>query len=333
MKKLCFKIINGILVFLVSAFVLSFLCFVPSCSSNSGSAANADLSDILKTYRDNGMTSWWEIAAVYNAGGNPLDSGAYKGFDEILASLEGTSNIKMASYVIAADIAVVIINADEGYFEKYGEYKSKLKDLLENPSEDINLNDYIFAYYALKCSGTPFDPSEFYIYLESVQKSDGGFALSGDKGDVDMTAFVIQALKLYYKANPPGDDVDLDKSMLINAVKFLESKIKPNGVFTSSFNNQEDENANSTAVALSALISYYGDDESSDSNSNGIIKKASDGLALFRVKNEAGYMYLKGGKTDALATAQAAISLGDLKNKKSVWESLYDESLEVFEGQ
>ena len=289
--------------FIIALIFLAVLCFFASCSSESVYDEDAILSDILKSYRTDGMTSWWEILAVYNADENPMD---YKGFDDVLSSLEGNTNLKMASYVIVSNVAVAI-GADAGYFEKYEEYKAILKNLVENPTDDYNLNDYIFGYFALKTSGMDFDEFPFFNYLIEAQKSDGGFALSGDKGDVDMTAFAIQAMR--FIENPYYSVVTFITPTFIEAVNFLESSINENGTFTSYGN----ENAESTACAFSALIGGY----------NAAAEKASDGLALFKVKKEIGYSHLKGGKSDVLATAQAAIALSDLKNNACVWEKLY----------
>lgn len=313
MNKAIFKFISTILL------ISLMLCFIPSCGSESSGNASPDeiLSDILKSYRTDGMKIWWEIVAVYNSGENPMD---YKGFDEILVSLEGTTtNLKMASYVIITNIAAVI-GADAGYFEEYEPYKSKLKNLLENPSSDNNINDYIFAYYALKCSGTNFDENEFASYMKSVQGDDGSYSMSGMSGDSDMTAFAIPALKLL--AYNQAAEV---REILDNAVIFLETSINGNGTFSS----YDIENANSTACAVSALVSYTNADAYSDENET--LKNAMSGLSVFKVPKEAGYAYRTSEKSDSLATAQAAIALGDAKNKTSVWEKLYNDSVEAFE--
>ena len=318
------------------------VCVFSSCASdlnvNAGSKSNdatetdpdAILSDILKSYKKNGLSLWWEVVAIYNAGENPAD---YKGFEDLYKSLEGETIIKMASYIIVADIGI-ITGTDSGKFEKYEEYKSNLKDFLENPSDERTLNNYIFAYYALKCSDMSFNEEIPVLnYFAGVQKSDGGFALTGDSGDIDMTAFMIPALNLLlYKSDDPlMDFFDMDMSCIKNAVKFLEDNIGDDGTF-GSFGS---ENANSTACALSALIDWYFGNPAvyeEDAVSNEIIQKAADGLALFKVKDkkEPGYSYLKDGRADSLATAQAAIALGDLKNKTSVWDKLYLESVEKF---
>ena len=308
-----------ILIILIMLAICGILCIFASCGGEPEiTDPDEILREILKNYRTNGMTSWWEIAAVYNADENPLD---YKGFDDVLASLEGETNLKMAAYVIVTNIAVVI-GAQEHYFEYYEEYKNKLKNLLENPTGDYPLNDYIFAFYALRCSGTDFDHGEFHQYIRGAQKADGGFALSASQetGDADVTAFVISALQLIYRNDDPGMRVAYDRSIITPALEFLKNNINENGTL-SSYGN---ENAESTACALSALIDWGMDDEA--------MQILSDGLALFKVKNENKYSHLKGGKADPLATAQTAIALGCLKNKTSFWEKLYLESLYAFDG-
>lgn len=289
-------------------FIIIILCAILifsaySCSDNNKNEnTETNLTNILKSYRENGMTSWWDILAVYNADENPLD---YKGYDEILASLEeSTTTITRATYVLVTNISV-IIGADAGYYEQYDNYKASLKNLLKNP-DGGTINDYIFAYFALKTSGEAFDETPVCEYLEAAQKADGGFAISGNAGDVDTTAFALPALML------------IDSSTRSNAASFLHNSINEDGTFTS----WEKANANSTACALSALIGSYGlEDET--------VKKAQEGLKLF--EKSGGYSFLQDDKRNELATAQSAVALGDLKNGTNVWHKLYSESLDAYE--
>ncbi|MCL2095765.1 MAG: hypothetical protein FWH10_02540, partial [Oscillospiraceae bacterium] len=52
-------------------------------------------------------------------------------------------------------------------------------------------------------------------------------------------------------------------------------------------------------------------------------EKTIAGLSLFKLTDSAGYSHTIGGRENALATSQAAIALGDVKNNMSVWEKLY----------
>ncbi|MCL2096700.1 MAG: hypothetical protein FWH10_07330, partial [Oscillospiraceae bacterium] len=212
------------------------------------------LSNILASYRKNGMTSWWDILAVYNAGENPMD---YKGFGDVLNSLDGgETNIKAASYVIAANAALAI-GADEAHFENYGEYKSKLKDFLEENPADNNytINDYIFAYLALFTSGENFSFRQAISYLSGLQKSDGGFSLSGNSGDIDITAYTFQVLDIAGEREPFEWTVEFTDAIF----NFFGNNIRENGTFVEFWGKTE--NANSTAAALSAFIKLGGKNE------------------------------------------------------------------------
>ena len=300
------KKIISIIIILILSLILSFFT---SCGSTGG--VNANLGDILKSYKTYGMAAWWEVLAVYNAGENPAD---YENFDEVRLSLAGDDYLTMAPYVIVANIAIAK-GTNEKRFDKYEEYKEKLKIFLENPYYKFTIDEYIYAYYALKCSGTDFNQGPIFEYFLKEQNSDGGFGFLGDDSDVDTTALMIPVLQLIYRNDNPMIKIDMDMSPLYNAVKFLESQIGEKGTFAF----YDEANANSTACALSALIAFYKD----DGGSNEIIKKAYDGLANFRLKGKPDYSCVINGRSDLLATAQAAIALGDLKNKTSVWEKLY----------
>ncbi|MCL2772136.1 MAG: hypothetical protein FWD71_02195, partial [Oscillospiraceae bacterium] len=114
--------------------------------------------------------------------------------------------------------------------------------------------------------------------------------------------------------------------LMQNAVKFLENNVGDDGACASVSANAT-ENSNSTAVALSALVGYYNDDGSANEN----IKKVIGGLDIFKLTTVAGYSYLKDGlSANVLSTSQAAIALGDLKDKTSVWQKLYSDSVTAF---
>jgi hypothetical protein len=294
-----------------------------SCNSDENGGANnattyteTNLANILRSLRENGMTSWWDILAVYNAGEDPMQ---YKGYDEVIKSLEeGNTTLSRASYVIVTNISI-IIGADEGYYEYYREYISALKNTLENPGSG-NINDYIFAYFALKTSASngEFDKAPVRAYLESLQKADGGFALSGDTGDADVTAFAVGALVLMYDIPELQGSFDLPLYSTLNrAVTFLNENINEDGTYSSWGN----ANANSTASALSAMMSFGNEGEE--------IGQIQEGLSLFETGG--GYSFLQGDGRDNLATAQGAIALGDLRSGRNAWVNLYLDALDVFD--
>ena len=80
--------------------------------------------------------------------------------------------------------------------------------------------------------------------LLSMQFEDGGWAVMGDNGDVDVTAMTIQALA-------PHCGQEKVKAAVDRAVELLSQKQKETGYFASF----GDENAESTAQVLAALSS------------------------------------------------------------------------------
>lgn len=286
------------------------LVSVYACGSDENGGADnysgeTTLPNILASLRSRGMTSWWDILAVYNAGHNPLD-GNYGNFDEILDALEaGESMTDRAAYVLVTNISVVI-GADPEYFEEYENFKSILKELLENPGEN-NLNDYIYAYLALKTADVEFNETPIRAFAEAAQLPDGGFAFWGEESDIDSTAMMIPALIIM------GSDAARDR-----ATAFLRNNMNEDGTFSS----WGTANANSTASALSALTAAYGTD-------NETVQKARDGLSLFETGG--GYSWELGGERNDFATSQGAVALGDLQNGTNAWLKLYHEWRHVFE--
>lgn len=274
----------------------SILLTFTSCGKSTKMDENY-LKNITEYYRENGMTSWWEVLAVYNADENPID---YKGFDDITAKLaEGGTTSNMATYLIVAGVAADI-GADIGYFEEVETFGAKLKAKIEacDGSEPINM--YAFIYYGLKACNIEFSGETFISYLQSKQCADGGFTYSGDSGDIDLTSQILPILRLY--AKPELSRTMPEDEMYFNALHFIENNIQDDGTFES----YGSKNANSTATALSALIL---------SENIEIVEKAKNGLSTFTVKSADGFAFKQGGERDVMATYQAAIALGDYNKK------------------
>lgn len=131
----------------------------------------------------------------------------------------------------------------------------------------------------------------------SLQLSDGGWALRGTTGDVDVTAMAIQALAPYYQ-NDTAVKIAID-----NALLFLSNRQLPSGDYASyGVNNLE-----STVQVLVALSSL-GIDCKSDSR---FIK---DGKTLFDVVcsyqlSYGRFSHKQGGEYNETATVQVLYSM------------------------
>ena len=268
------------------------------CSDDEMSA----LDNSLQIIRTNGITMMDEVLAIYNAGVNPA---TYPGFNEFLAErAETDSTGALAGYVISVNAAVAR-GTNLNTFGYYEAFKNTLLEVVSNPGERF-INEYIFAYLALKTAGMTFDETAVREHLESLQLADGGFTFWGDEGDVDATAMAISALILMYYAE------STTPASLGRAITFVRESINDDGTFAS----WGTVNANSTAVALSALIAYYGAD-------NALVQKAAEGLALFELEDGGFSLEKDDGEFNPLATAQAATALGDLQSGTNVWTALY----------
>ena len=132
--------------------------------------------------------------------------------------------------------------------------------------------------------------------LLKLQLPDGGWAVMGDNGDVDVTAMAAQAL------TPHMDREDV-KNAVDRAIDLLSLRQKENGYF-SSFG---DDNAESTAQVLVAL-SAAGIDCAEDERfiKNG--KTIPDILDSFKV-SAGQYSHALGGDANPSATIQTLYSL------------------------
>ena len=131
----------------------------------------------------------------------------------------------------------------------------------------------------------------------SMQYGDGGWALFGDYGDIDVTAMTVQALA-------PHCDERSDVSEAVDrALDFLSQRQKDNGGYE-SFGTPNPESTSQVLTALSALGIDCRYDDRFIKNGNNLI----DGIAEYRL-NDGSFSHTKGGSTNETATVQAYYSL------------------------
>ena len=130
-----------------------------------------------------------------------------------------------------------------------------------------------------------------------AQLPDGGWALSGDVSDVDMTGMALQALAPYYDSNKEVKDaVDM-------ALQLLSGKQNADGSFN-SIDGANSESVVQVIVALSALGIDAHTDERFVKNGN----SALDALCAYYVA-DGGFKHIPDGKLDGMATEQGYYAL------------------------
>ncbi|WP_337591571.1 cadherin-like beta sandwich domain-containing protein [Vescimonas sp.] len=146
-----------------------------------------------------------------------------------------------------------------------------------------------------------------------AQLTDGGWALSGNDADPDMTAMAIQSLAPYYKTN------ETVKAAVDKALEALSALQRPDGGF-GSWGTINSESCAQVIVALTAL----GIDPTADSRfvKNGLT--VLDALAGFYVTG-GGFYHTKGeSKVNGMATEQGYYALAAYYRFANAQTRLYD---------
>lgn len=151
----------------------------------------------------------------------------------------------------------------------------------------------------------------------SVQTSDGGWAITGDKADSDMTGMALTALAPYYKKDPTV------KQAIDKAIARLSEMQDDDGGFSTTYGDGKYiATSESTAQVLTAL-SALGIDGDTDSR---FVKNGSsvvDALLRYYVKG-GGFKHIMDGEIDGMGTEQAYYALTAYYRFLSGKTNLYD---------
>ena len=145
-----------------------------------------------------------------------------------------------------------------------------------------------------------------------AQLADGGWALSGDLSDPDMTGMALQALAPYYETN---EDVAAAVDAAVETLSLMQAS---DGSF-SGIDGKSSESIAQVIVALSAL----GIDAHTDARfvKNGV--SALDALYAFYVEG-GGFRHIPDGDVDGMATEQAYYALTAYFRMREGKTALYD---------
>ena len=149
-------------------------------------------------------------------------------------------------------------------------------------------------------------------YILEKQLEDGGWALSGNAADPDMTGMAIQSLAPYYNTNSEV------KAAVDKALVCLSEKQHDNGGY-GSIDGVCSESCAQVIVALTAL----GINPETDSRfvKNGV--SVVDAMCLFAVE-DGGFAHIPDGGTNGMATEQSQYALASYFRFLDGKTSLYD---------
>lgn len=245
---------------------------------------------------DAGAGSEWYIIALSNHG--KYDFSAYNiALNGYLSQNEvgsASSRLKYAlTYVAIGDKANPYIN-----------------NVLDNSIGEQGIMSLAFGLHLLN-NGYICDTYSVNALVEellSLQLADGGFSVTGEYGDVDVTAMTVQALAAYYNENP---DV---KFSVDRALDFLSVRQLDSGGYA-GYGVANPESAAQVVIALSSLGIDACEDNRFIKNGN----TAFDGMSSFLLA-DGSFCHKEGSSSDSMATAQvlsASIAYKNMKNGKS----------------
>ena len=228
-------------------------------------------------------------AAGYGAEWNVISMKAmgveadYEGFNRVLdIYLDSNGGLKATDYE-----RIALAKAVTGHND------SHVSDAVAGYADSNTIMSYIYGLLVADCVN---DSRGYGIAasLISMQKSDGGFALTGERSDPDVTAMALQALAPYV----PVYDGEIER-----AIACLSSMQRPSGGYMSC----GVENAESSAqvlIALCALNIDYRTDSRFIKNGNTVF----DSILKYKCDG-GGYSHLAGGAANKLATTQTLLAM------------------------
>ncbi len=181
--------------------------------------------------------------------------------------------------------------------------------VLENSIGEQGIMSLVFGLHLLNngCVSNAYSPNELIGEILSLQLDDGGWSVTGEYGDVDVTAMTVQALAVHF------DDSSV-KSSVNSALDFLSARQLENGGY-SAYGIENPESTAQVIIALSSLGIDVCDDNRFIKNGNTVF----DGINRFRL-SDGSFCHKEGDVSDSTATTQvlcASIAYRNMKNGKS----------------
>ena len=278
------------------------------------------------------VSDWLAIAT--GCSGSPVKRNAYlKGLEDYVteqyAKNGGLHRIKATEWH-RVSLAILALGGDPTCFGKEGinlvadgTYNFQMADTLGLQG----LNGWIFALITLDAAAyevpenARFTRKDMICEIIAAQTQDGGFGLSGNSADVDITAMALQALAPYYAKNA---DV---AAAADRALTWLSAQQNENGDFT-SWGSATAEGTAQTVIALCSLGIDPRTDERFIKNGHSPV----DGLMRYQCESGM-FRHTWDSEADIMATEQAALALIALDRLDRGDKRLYDlTDVAVYQG-
>lgn len=227
-----------------------------------------------------GATSEWYILALRQSGDYDFST-----YEAALCKFLETNEIRSASSRLKYALVLHAIGSTNDY----------ITSTLNQSIGEQGIMSWVYGLHLINngyaCDSYTAD--EVIETLLSMQCADGGWSVSGEYGDVDVTAMTIQALAPYYAENS-AVTVAVDV-----ALSLLSDRQQEDGGYK-NYGIGNSESASQVLVALSSLGMDFATDERFLKKGNTVL----DGIIKYRLE-DGSFAHAENGATNETATVQA----------------------------
>lgn len=230
-----------------------------------------------------GRTSDWYAIALSQDGYTDLSA-----YENSLKSYLAVNNIASATSREKYALALCAAGSSDSY----------ISDILDSSIGEQGMMSWIYGLHVLNNGYTchNFTADSVVDTILSMQYGDGGWALFGSYGDIDVTAMTVQALAPNCGRSDVSEAVD-------RALDFMSRRQENNGGYQ-SFGTPNPESAAQVLTALSALGIDCRYDERFIKDGNNVI----DGITAYQL-GDGSFCHAMGGESNETATVQSLYSL------------------------
>ena len=274
-----------------------------------------DFMGTLGTPTVNSVGGEWMVISLARSG-RPVPAGYYDNVVEyVKAKADANERLHPAKVTDNARVILALTSIGKDVTNVGGHNLLKGLDNMAYVQTQ-GINGPIFTLIALDSHNYPTSGDvtreKLIQVILDAQLNDGGWDLSADKADPDMTAMAIQALAPYYKTN------ETVKAAVDKALEALSALQRNDGGF-GSWGTVNSESCAQVIVALTAL----GIDPTADSRFVKNSLTVLDALASFYVTG-GGFRHTANGDRDGMATEQGYYALAAYYRFANAQTRLYD---------
>lgn len=297
--------------------LLCLLCCFGTLTASAEGGADAtaqEIADGIYAFAQNGTdTQEWINTTLASQAGNGAEwyvlclaqSGDYdfSAYEQALLGYLDKNTVPAATTKQKYALTLAAIGSTDSY----------ISQTLNSTVGSLGVMSYVYGLHlASNGYATPLGADEIVDEILAMQKDDGGWAISGNASDADVTAMTLQALAPY---DQEREDVHAATE---RALMLLSQRQQAGGGFI-SYGVENPESAAQVIIALCALDADPYTDQRFIKNGNTLF----DAIAQFALA-EGGFCHVAGGAYSASATAQVLCAMAAYLRFADGKSPLYD---------